>query len=154
VLPYVTLERAYMFSCTSICTLVPLSILCLLSGCGGGGEHFDVAPVSGRVTVEGEPVSGGMIQITPQGAGEGTNPGKTGIAEIGSDGTFSVTTYTPGDGAVVGTATITAGATDPDSPWKKELKSPATVEIGPGQNQLTVDIKSDGTASVENAIVE
>ena len=39
----------------------------LLSGCGGSGP--EVAPVSGRVTLDGAPLAGARIRFQPEGAG-------------------------------------------------------------------------------------
>ena len=64
--------------------------LVALAGCGGP----KLAPVKGRVTVAGKPVRQGRIMFYPAGA-----PGATGA--IAQDGTFSLTTLKPGDGAVI-----------------------------------------------------
>jgi hypothetical protein len=62
-----------------------------LTGCGG--ERL--GKVSGTVTVGGKPVPTGTIQFIPA-------AGKAAIASIEPDGTYTLTTHKPGDGALVG----------------------------------------------------
>jgi hypothetical protein len=70
----------------------------LLSGCGSGGQ-LEVYPVKGRITYNGKPmVGGGAISIIPQGSSPSMDSG----GEIGTDGSYELTTYKPGDGAVAG----------------------------------------------------
>jgi len=70
----------------------------LLTGCGGG--EFDTTAVSGTVTFDGQPVTSGRIRFVPQ--GDSTITGKPAQGEVQPDGTFVLTTYDEGDGAVVG----------------------------------------------------
>lgn len=65
----------------------------LLAGCGGP----KLAPVTGKVMYNGKAVKGGTLIFNPVGA----NVGKAGTADINADGTYTVTTNTKGDGAVV-----------------------------------------------------
>jgi hypothetical protein len=73
----------------------------LISGCGG----LRYAPVSGRVTVNDQPVTEGVIMFTP------VEPGPTAVGAIQPDGTFTLTTVKPGDGTVVGQHRVTIQAT-------------------------------------------
>jgi hypothetical protein len=73
--------------------LLPGALL-LLAGCDGGG--MKTAVVKGKVTYQGKPVTGGTVTFVPDAGG----PSATG--EIKPDGTFAMTTYKPGDGAVLG----------------------------------------------------
>ena len=70
-----------------------------LSGCGS--DTMDTASVSGKVTYNGAPVPGGGLTFSPIGDGGGTT-GKPASATINPDGTYTLTTYEEGDGAVVG----------------------------------------------------
>jgi hypothetical protein len=75
------------------CLLTP-ALLLLFAGCGGDGRK--TAVVNGKVTYRGKAVSSGTVTFVPETGG----PSATG--EIQSDGTFTMTTYKPGDGAVLG----------------------------------------------------
>jgi hypothetical protein len=64
------------------------------SGCGSGVAKL--YKVSGKVTLDGAPVSNATVEFEP------VDPaaGKPASGRTGSDGTFSLTTNTSGDGAV------------------------------------------------------
>jgi hypothetical protein len=70
-----------------------LAVVGLVALAGCGGEQL--GRVTGRVTVAGTPVTGGTIQFVP-------DTGKAAIGSIEPDGTYSLTTYRAGDGALVG----------------------------------------------------
>jgi len=79
-------------------TIVVAAILLTLpavTGCGGNPAALETAPVEGRVTLDGEPVSQGIVRFNP-------DRGRAGKGAIQADGTFTISTYAPGDGAVVG----------------------------------------------------
>jgi hypothetical protein len=85
-----------------------------LSGCGGP----NVAKVTGKVTYNGKPVTGGKIMFYPE-------SGRMALGEIGPDGTFTLTTFKPGDGALVGSHRVVIESTrvGPGS-----LESPKSIE--------------------------
>jgi len=104
-----------------------LIVTCLagaLAGCENA--EFDVAKVSGDVTCGGEPVMMGTVVFTP--VGEGGLTGKPATATVQPDGTFELSTYETGDGAIVGKHTVSfwgpeesseeedEGSINPDSP--------------------------------------
>jgi hypothetical protein len=86
----------------------------LLAGCGGP----EVAKVTGKVTYDGKPVTGGKIMFYPE-------SGRMALGEIGPDGTYALTTFKPGDGALVGSHRIAIESTrvGPGS-----LEAPKTLE--------------------------
>jgi hypothetical protein len=69
--------------------------LVLLAGCGGNPARLETAPVEGTVTLDGQPVTEGVVIFTPE-------RGRAGKGQIQPDGSFTVSTYGSGDGAVVG----------------------------------------------------
>jgi hypothetical protein len=74
-------------------------IALLTAGCSGGGEP--TAPVSGKVTWNGEAVTSGIVSFSPMAAGGAG--GKTASGVVQADGSYTLTTYTRDDGAVLGT---------------------------------------------------
>jgi hypothetical protein len=80
-------------------------VVCLLAialaGCGGGPR---MAKVTGRVTVAGQPLTTGTIMFHPE-------SGPTAVGGINADGTYTLSTLKPGDGAVVGAHRVTIEAT-------------------------------------------
>lgn len=125
---------------------------CLLTGCAGGDE-FSTAPVSGTVMFNGKPVSGGTVMLTPVSEGESEMPGKGAAARVQEDGSFVLTTYEEGDGAILGkhivsynapisTDTAPAGAHGgpPQSPYAGAKPKEPEVEITSGENELTIEL--------------
>lgn len=89
----------------SVCTLIA-------AGCGSGEVLPETAPVSGKATLNGKPLTSGTVTFHPEG------PGNPGYAEIKEDGSFEVTTYELRDGAVLGrhTVTVEVFGGDPEGP--------------------------------------
>jgi hypothetical protein len=81
--------------------------LALLAGCGKG--DFPTAEVTGRVVCEGQPVSNVLVFFEPLERGQSAVVGKQGIGRTKPDGTFTVSTYGDGDGAVVGAHRVRVG---------------------------------------------
>ncbi len=72
--------------------VVILTGLCLLGGCG---ERRPLAPVTGRVLYDGQPLESGTVSFQPE-------YGQPATAVIQPDGTFVLRTVGEGSGAVVG----------------------------------------------------
>ena len=68
--------------------------LVLTAGCAD--NLSPVAKVGGRITFQGRPVVSGKLLFLPEGGG------KQAIGSIRQDGSFELTTYREGDGALVG----------------------------------------------------
>jgi hypothetical protein len=74
-----------------------LALLALVAGGGCGSDGLGQRyPVSGRVTYKGAPVPSGTIAFIPE-----ESSGKPAVGTI-SDGSYSLTTLSPGDGAFPG----------------------------------------------------
>ena len=115
-------------------------LLCAVAaGCGGPR----LGKVAGKVTVGGKPVTTGTIMFTP-------DEGPSAVGAIQPDGSYTLTTLKPGDGAVVGTHRVTIEATsvgpgslaDPAS-FEEELKlaGQPTKVIVPGKVERLVPDK-------------
>ena len=81
-----------------------------IAGCGSG--ELPVAPVEGTVLYNGKPLTSGVVTFLPA-----TGPVATG--EIQSDGTFRLSTYGDGDGAVLGKHQVSIGSFR--DPTKEEI---------------------------------
>jgi hypothetical protein len=77
-----------------------LAACALLGGCGGA----TTAPVSGRVTYNGKPVTAGRIMFYPE-------SGRAAVGQLGPDGRYTLTTLQPGDGALLGSHRVAIEAT-------------------------------------------
>jgi hypothetical protein len=72
---------------------VVAALLLALPACGRSRPA--VAPVSGRITLDGKPVTTGVVVFYPQTGRPATGP-------IGPDGRYTLGTFTPTDGALPG----------------------------------------------------
>lgn len=78
-------------------SFVAILITCILSaGCTRGPT---LVPAAGRVTLNGKPLETGAIMVQP-------TAGPAAQAKINPDGTFQLSTFKPGDGAIVGPAAV------------------------------------------------
>lgn len=85
--------------------LILLFCAVLTSGCGSGGPV--TIPVRGTVKYNGQPLTNGTVVFSPANQGEG----RVAQAEIGADGTFALSTFRPGDGAIAGTYAVSVTST-------------------------------------------
>lgn len=81
-----------------------LALAALVSPVGCGSDGFTLAPTSGRVTVDGQPVAGLRVAFEPIGSSERPAPGPEAIGVTDNDGRFTLSTMavSPRRGAVVG----------------------------------------------------
>ncbi len=85
-----------------VCVSVTVAVLL---GCNEA--PFPVAPVSGKVTLDGRPLTQGKVMFAPVRTASNIEVGKPAIGVIQRDGSFVLTTYRNGDGAVVGEHWVT-----------------------------------------------
>jgi hypothetical protein len=76
-----------------------IAALVLVCGCAAGCSDGlpPRVPVAGKVTIDGQPVTFGSIRFVP------TDGGRLATAQIGKDGSFTLTAYKLNDGCVPGT---------------------------------------------------
>jgi hypothetical protein len=93
-------------------SLLPL-VLPLLAGCGGG---YSTAPVSGRVTLNGQPLANAAVVFQPV-ASEGHDPGPGSGGFTDQEGRYTLkVTGTGRKGAVVGKHKVTITLVPDDDP--------------------------------------
>lgn len=123
--------------------LLVLNVLVLLLcwGCGSSEGPFAGAtvPVQGKVTFRGKPLSQGQIVFEPDSAGREAH------GSINSDGTFELTTYKQGDGAVPGTHRVAVTGTSQKDriPAKYQSigSSKTEIEVAEGKTEYSIDLK-------------
>jgi hypothetical protein len=99
--------------------LASTCLIFVFSGCGGSNE-YETTPVSGVVTCKGKPVGNATVNFTPlpdasRAAGQ---RGRPALGLTDKDGRFTLTTYSDGDGAIVGKHTVTVGLNMDESSGK------------------------------------
>jgi hypothetical protein len=99
---------------TATTLLAGLFLVPALGGCGDDQSKPKLGKVHGKVTLDGKPVERGHIVFTPS-TGKGGETGQTATGEINSDGTFDLTTFDTGDGAILGQHVVTVVVPEPGS---------------------------------------
>ena len=69
--------------------LCSVAVLILIH-CGGCGSEFDVAPVSGVVTLDGQPLQGATVVFAPSGNRENRNPGPFSTGTTDANGKYEL----------------------------------------------------------------
>jgi hypothetical protein len=129
--------------------IVPL----VIAGCGGG-PSFDFAPVSGTVTMDGEPLSGAQVMFVPQ-AESGQEAGPASMGTTDASGNFTLTSGDT-DGAVVGNHQVMittvsdeggdAGEGESDNIYAEQAKEKVPARYN-SQTTLTFDVPADGSTA-------
>src|SRR4029079_2260524 len=93
----------------------------LLSAAGCGSKYPPTAPVKGKITINGIPVTTGLINFYP------TTGERPALGHIGPDGCYSLTTFERGDGALLGRHKVSIKSTRIENgpPTPKDLKEEA-----------------------------
>lgn len=141
--------------CRHPLTAMSVVSLALLAGCGRGSRN-EVAQVRGLVTLDGKRyLNGGSVIFQPK------SMGKMATGEIKADGTYELSTYSPGDGASIGTNLVMimpkvtpideltegVGAAATNGPFPKKYESIAgsglSYEVKAGQvNEFDIELQT------------
>lgn len=108
---------------------VSVTMLFTLAGCHPTAEFV---PVSGRVEVDGIPLTTGAIIVVPE-------AGRPAAGKISSDGRFTLSTLSPGDGIVRGTHRVVVNAFRDDGQSRQWLVPAACREIPTTPLRINVD---------------
>lgn len=118
-------------------TLATLALALLLAGCGGGGDKLELIPVTGNVTLNGQPLEGALVNFL------GTDGlASTGLTDSAGNYVLKFDDKQPGclAGAkvvnIVSNAADAEGA-DPDAP------DPKIPDRYNRKSQLTAEVSSD-----------
>ena len=86
----------------------------ILTFVGCGGTDFSVAPVSGKVTNNGEPVDGIRVVFTPMPNEANTDPGPWSTGVTNAQGEYTLETRYKKTGAAIGKHTVSFEFEDPE----------------------------------------
>lgn len=133
----------------------PLVLAALFSPLGCS-SHPAVAPVSGKVTLDGEPLRFGSVMF------QAVSGGQPATGTIQQDGTFSLSTFSSDDGAIVGQHRVRVVCYSSQDPSRPEASGPAGDSLGQllipekytslGASGLTADVPADGLSGHQIAL--
>jgi hypothetical protein len=124
-------------------------------GIGGCGSD-NVAPVSGRVTLDGQPAANVRVTFQPLGSAENQNPGPGSYAVTDADGHYALTVVgTNRSGAIVGKHRVSIQSSNgpseefPDAPPKPKKPIPKGYNK---ESTLQFDVPNGGTTTADFAL--
>jgi hypothetical protein len=126
------------------------SALILLSGCSS--KPYELAPVSGVVTLDGKPVPGTVVNFQPM-AENGKTPGPGSTGRCDETGHYVLQTIRDEPGAAAGTHRVRIYSYSPESPVSQDSDSGPPKEQFPNRynygSQLTLVVAPEGTDSAD-----
>lgn len=143
-------------SVTSDCFSRRAFLLFLLSFCGlavgCSRSPYDMARVTGKVLLDGQPLSTGSVMFAPKSTGKSLKSGKAALGKLEADGSFVLSTYGNKDGAVVAEHAVTVLNTKPDSEAGRRMDAkrvlvPGLLQVSAeGENDFTIELTSEMVA--------
>jgi hypothetical protein len=132
-------------------SLLSLPLL-LLAGCGG--EPYKVAPVSGRVTLNGQPLANASVTFSPVATGGNLEPGPGSYATTDTDGRYTLKIIgKESRGAVVGKHKVRIALVEQERDPSDDRPKRTTVKQLPekynAKTTLEVDVPDKGTDSAD-----
>jgi hypothetical protein len=99
----------------------------MLGGCGGADKDMPpLAKVTGKVMYKGKPVTNGSVIFTPI-AGKGGETGQVATGQLEADGSFTLTTFNTGDGAIIGQHNVTVESRGEDINTLNQPRADGTI---------------------------
>jgi hypothetical protein len=107
-----------------------------------GSPAQGLVPVKGKVTYKGQPLTKGVVEFEPRGSG------RLATGKIGSDGTFVLSTFRDGDGAVAGHHRVSITGTGTKATkelvpvkYVSAMSSGLGAEVSPERTEFNFDLK-------------
>ena len=130
----------------ALCFALVTAVVLVSAGCSK--SPYDLAHVRGKVTIDGKPLSIGKVMFAPIAQGESREVGKPAFGALQSDGSFVLTTFQDGDGAVVGEHWVTIFGPDEETDMTR-VSVPAGT---PKFSRLSVPQKKSVAGGRENDV--
>lgn len=139
-------------------TFMVLLAVVQLTGCSS--HPYELAPVGGTVTLDGEPITGAKVMFAPLAKSGNQKSGKPAFGMLQEGGGFRLSTYRPDDGAVVGEHWVTVirveARRSPDRPsnesqprtnqavvWDRVTYPELVTVAANGENVVTIALTSE-----------
>jgi hypothetical protein len=139
------MNNVYLTRLPSVAIALLALITVAAAGCGDGRAKR--VPVSGVVKIDGVPVTTGFITFVP-------TEGRSASGDIDAQGRFTLSSYEPGDGVLIGTHNVEVMAreavSETSARWHAPKKytshktSGITVDIDQPTSDLEINLTWDG----------
>jgi len=128
-------------------------VFLLQAGCNGGDPAMPkLGKVKGKVMYKGNPVDAGHIVFTPA-AGKGGETGQSATGEISSDGSYEMTTFNAGDGAILGEHVVTVELRKAGEDALPKPKADGTIDYKLPKSLGPVKYTKVGTSPLKHTVV-
>jgi hypothetical protein len=133
-----------------------LGVCCLSLVCGCGSDAHPLAPVSGRITLDGEPLAAASVGFEPIRVGDAVSAGPGAYGSTDAEGRFRLETPDGRAGATVGknrvwVRTLRASrGRDGEAMMTAQERIPAKYN---SRTELTFDVPSEGTDTADFPLV-
>ena len=134
-------RRARLVAALPVC--IAVVAMCICSGCGNGGR-FEIAPVSGTVTLNGQPLTEARIGFEPMATTGSLAGGSGSYATTDEQGKFELSTVHGKAGAVIGRHRVWIRTIKLDANGKMISKEILPREYN-DDTTLTFEVPADGT---------
>ena len=131
--------------------LLAVSLQALSAGCGSG----KIAPVSGRITVDGQPAADLLVTFQPLGSGDNPVPGPGSYGKTEADGSYRLKLS---DGTERAGAMICKHRVEIRAPLKANPKDPEGAQVAGkliiprkynAESKLQIDVEAGGTTAAD-----
>ncbi len=126
----------------AIATAVTLLAGLTLHGCGGSGSSVELVPVSGNVTLDGQPLEGAIVRFEPINVEEG----RSSFGTTDAQGHYELQYTRDKMGAVPGQHAVRFSKLDSSEqetlPPEFNSSSKHTAEVAPGGDPINFDLTS------------
>ena len=112
---------------TALPLLAGVSLLFSFVGCSRDPTMPKLGKVHGKVTYEGKPVDSGTVTFNPI-LGKGGETGQNATGQIESDGSYEMTTFNTGDGAILGQHVVAVVVREKGSENQGKPKPDSTID--------------------------
>lgn len=130
-----------------------LTIVVVCTGCSP--SPFKLVPVSGVVSLDGQPLAGGIVSFQPIVVGSEVNAGPGSTARTGTDGRFTLATIRGEPGAVVGNHRVKIYSFNAETAKRSANGTHERERVPPRYNYnstLTFDVPAAGTDKADFAL--
>lgn len=126
------------------------ALLVAATGCGAKQDGFDYQPVTGKVTMDGQPLAGATVAFIPQSNALESGRPSTGMTD--ESGTFTLTSMGGQDGAVVGDHVVSISTKVIDMDTQELLSQETVPRKYNDRSELTFTVPLNGSDDADFAL--